>query len=55
NIEKALIHYKKSADLGYNSAILMIYTCYFNGLGVEKDEEKAYTYTKKYLDRMIND
>lgn len=51
NLEGAFEMYKSAFDdLGYGGAANAIGNCYHNGIGTEKDDDKAYEYYKKGAD-----
>lgn len=50
NPQKEFYWYQRAANLGHAKAKSSLVDCYFNGTGVEKDEEKAFSLAKTYSD-----
>ncbi len=54
NLEKAICWYNKAAENGYEIAQYNLGRCYVLGIGVEKDEIKAFEYYKKSAEKGHN-
>ncbi len=53
-LEKAIYWYNKAAENGYEFAQYNLGRCYALGIGVEKDETKAFEYCKNSAEKGCN-